>query len=188
MEVPMRRFLRLTVACAMLLPAAALTACATMNVSSQVQRGLNISHYHTYDWGSPDAFPVGDSRLETPFFRDHLEGAVEKALAARGFERAAVSEKADLLFHYHASVNERIDVSRTDRGVRDTYEGADGVTVTSFEAGTIVLDGGDARTDRVIWRGWAQRNLQGVIDNPDRLAKMIDEAVSRMMARFPRPL
>ena len=38
----------------------AITGCATMNVSSHVQRGLDVSRYHTYDWGPADALPAGD--------------------------------------------------------------------------------------------------------------------------------
>jgi hypothetical protein len=179
----MRSLLRLI---AVAIPVLGLSACATMNVSSQVQRGLNFSQYHSFDWGEPDALPPGDPRLATPFFRDHLEGAVERALAAKGYERARSADAADLLIHYHASIDERIDVSRTDsqRG----YGYPSDVNVYTFEAGTIVIDVVDARTSRVIWRGWAQHSLEGVLDNTDRMAKLIDEAVSRMMARFPRPM
>ena len=180
----MRPLLRLM---AVVLPVIGFTACATMNVSSQVQRGLDFSKYHSYEWGEPDALPAGDPRLATPFFRDHLEGAVEKALAAKGFERATAG-RPDLLIHYHASIDERIDVNRADRDRGYGYGGNSGITVYSFEAGTIVVDVVDARTDRVIWRGWAQKSLEGVLDNPDRMAAMIDQAVARMMARFPRPL
>jgi hypothetical protein len=178
----MRPILRLaTVAAAALF----ITGCATMNVSSQVQRDLSFSNYHTFDWGEPGPLPPNDPRLATPFFRDHLEGAVERALAAKGFEHAAPSATADLLFHYHASIDDRIDVSRSDTG---GYQGGNGITVTSFEAGTIVIDVVDTKTNRVVWRGWAQHSLEGVLDNQDRLAALIDEAVSRMMARFPRPM
>ena len=62
--------------------ATAVTACATMNVSSHVERGLDITKYHTYEWGPADALPTGDPRLDKdPFFKDHVEGAVEKSMA-----------------------------------------------------------------------------------------------------------
>ena len=73
----------------------AITGCATMNVSSHVQRGLDVSRYHTYDWGPADALPAGDPRLEqNPFFQDHLRGEVEKAMTLRGFEWSAAGERA----------------------------------------------------------------------------------------------
>src|SRR6188472_936791 len=99
-----RRFLRFA---AVGIFSLAFSGCATMTVSSHVQRGLDFSQYRTYDWGPADALPTGDPRLDrNPFFRDHVEGAVEKQLAARGFSRP-MSGTADLLLHYHASITQR---------------------------------------------------------------------------------
>ena len=52
-----------------------LSGCATMRVSSHVERGLDFSQDRTFDWGPPDALPLGDPRLDKdPFFRDQVEG------------------------------------------------------------------------------------------------------------------
>lgn len=80
-----------------------------MTVSSHVDRGINFARYRTYDWGPADALPTGDPRLDkNPFFKDHVKGAVEKQLAARGLEMST-SGTPVLLIHYHASFTERID-------------------------------------------------------------------------------
>ena len=156
-----------------------------MNVSSHVQRGLDFAHYRTYDWGPADALPTGDPRLDrNPFFKDHVMGAVEKQLAARGLERSA-SGTPDLLIHYHASINQRIDVYGVDQRIRLLLRRRLQGRVVDYEAGTLVLDIVDARTNRVIWRGWAQDSVEGVLDNQDRMARKIDEAVTRMLARLP---
>ena len=106
----MRRFLGLTTATIAVLAAA---GCATMNVSSHVEPGLNIVQHHTYQWGPADALPTGDARLDkNPFFQDHVQGAVEKELAGRGFEWREGTP--DLLIHYHANISERIDIDRVD--------------------------------------------------------------------------
>jgi hypothetical protein len=69
--------------------ALAATHCATLNVSSHVQRGLDFAQFHTYDRGPADALPTGDPRLDrNPFFGDQVEGAVEKQPATKGFERS----------------------------------------------------------------------------------------------------
>ena len=61
----------------------AVAGCATMTVSSHIERNINFSQYATYDWGPPDNLPVGDPRLDNnPFFNDYLQGAIEKQLAA----------------------------------------------------------------------------------------------------------
>src|SRR3954454_10767617 len=86
------------------------SGCASMTVSSHIERGVNFNDFITYDWGPPDNLPVGDPRLDNnPFFNDYLQGAVEKKLAAKGFARV-VTGTPDLLVHYHASVNQRMDV------------------------------------------------------------------------------
>ena len=70
--------------------ALAVTGCATMSVSSHVRGGIDFATYRTYDWGPADALPTGDPRLDQdPYFKDHLMGAVEKQLAARGYVRSS---------------------------------------------------------------------------------------------------
>jgi hypothetical protein len=164
----------------------AVAGCATMQVSSHVQRDVDFSRYRTYDWGPADALPTGDPRLDNnPFFKDHMQGAVEKALAARGL--ALVSDpRADLLIHYHASVTQRLDVNRIDQRYGYCYGEDCNVRVTDYEAGTIVLDLVDGHTNRLVWRGWASDSLDGVIDNQQRMERMINQAVTRMMAQLPR--
>jgi hypothetical protein len=114
-----------------------------------------------------------------------VQGAVEWQLATRGI-RASTAGSADLLVHYHASIDTRIDVSASER----QYERCQGNDCSSwvqeYEAGTLVLDVVDARTNRLIWRGWTQDGVQA-FDNRDQMTKKIAEAVERMMRRFPRP-
>jgi hypothetical protein len=181
----MRRLTALTQAA---IAAMAIAGCATMNVSSHVERGLDVSQYKTYDWGPADALPTGDARLDKdPFFQDHVQGAVEKAMAARAFEWAT-SGTPDLRIHYHANITERIDIDRLDRERGYcTGEGCAPPT-TRYEAGTLVIDVIDARTNRLVWRAWSQDTVKDMLDNQDVMARQIDEAVTRMFARFPRPL
>ena len=166
----------------------AITGCATMNVSSHVERGLDIAKYHTYDWGPADALPTGDPRLDKdPFFKDHLQGAVEKSMAARGLDWATTGTP-DLRIHYHANISERIEIDQLDRD--RGYCAGDACTppVISYEAGTLVIDVIDTRTNKLVWRGWAQHAVKDMLGNQDTMARQIDEAVTRMFARFPRPL
>jgi uncharacterized protein DUF4136 len=161
-------------------------ACAPMTVSSHVERGLDLAQYHTFAWGPADALPTGDPRLDrNPFFKDHFEGAVEKQLAKRGVELATTAP--DLLIHYHASISHRIDVSHVETSASSCVSGNCDPPVVDFEAGTLMLDIVDARTNRLIWRGWAQHAIGDELENQDHLAQRIDEAVTQMLARF-RPL
>jgi hypothetical protein len=165
--------------------ALALTGCATtMTVGSHVQPGLDTARYRTYDWGPADTLPTGDPRLDrNPFFQDHTQGAVEKQMGAKGIERVS-SSTPDLLIHIHASITQRINPNQADLVVG--YCTADSCPgLSEYEAGTIVLDMIDARTNRLVWRAWAQNNIESALENSDELDRVINEAVTRMFAKFP---
>jgi hypothetical protein len=165
-----------------------LAGCAThTTVSSHVERGLDLSRYRTFDWGPADALPAGDARLDkNPFFEDRVLGAVEKGLAARGLA-LATAEAPDLLIHYHATIARRIHVN---------HAGSDGYCaqadcppeVAEYETATLVLDIIDARTNSLIWRGWAQNNVDEMLKDENRMAQTVEDAVARMLLRLPPKL
>jgi hypothetical protein len=157
-----------------------------MTVSSHVEHGLDLSRYRTFDWGPADALPTGDPRLEkNPYFKDHVQGAVEKGLLARGFHLTAVDATADLLVHYHANISKRINVNHVDGASGYCSQAVCPPEVVEYEAGTLVLDIVDARRNRLIWRGWAQNSVEDMLNDPERMAKTIDAAVARMLLRLP---
>jgi hypothetical protein len=164
----------------------AIGGCATMRVSSHTERGLSWSHYRTFDWGPADSLPAGDPRFEAdPYFQDRVQGAIEKQMAASGFARTAPAAQPDLLVHYHATIAERIDVDEIDRDHGYCVTADCRPRVTRYEAGTLVVDIVDARTSRLIWRGWAQDSLHGVLGNHERIRHTIDESVTRMFETLP---
>ena len=160
--------------------------CAPVRVSSHVDRARDFTQYRTFDWGAPDALPAGDPRLERDaFFQDHIQGAIERHLAARGLERADAAAVPDVRVHFHAVVDRRLDVDRLD--VQSGYcDGGDcRAGVSDYERGTLVVDLIDVRTNRLVWRGWAQDSVDGVLDNQDRMARKIEDAVRLMFERLP---
>ncbi len=174
-------------ACFCLVAAAVTTAgcAATMNVSSYVERGTDFTQFRTYDWGPADALPTGDPRLDDdPFFLDHFEGAVEVGMAGKGYRRA---EKGmpDLLIHYHAAIRPRTDINRLDRESGYCYDGDCRVRTIESETGTLVIDVIDTRTNKLIWRGWAQHGVVDILNNRDRMETRIDQAVARMLEQLP---
>ena len=164
----------------------ALTGCVPVKVNSYLERGADLTRYRTYDWGAPDSWTTGDPRLDNnPFFQERVRADVDKQLAGRGFEKT-MSGRPDLRLHYHASFTQRIDTNGLDeaRGYCDNHDCQPYV----YEAGTLLLDFVDTRTNRVVWRGWAEGSVDGVIDNQQWLEQRVDDAVKRILARLPRAL
>jgi len=168
--------------------AVALSGCATgMTAGAYVDRGLDFSRYRTFEWGVPDSLPTGDPRLDQdPYFNDRFMGAVERGLATRGL--VLTDGSPDLRIHYHASVSRLLDANRLDAEYGSCVGEDCSNRVVEYEAGTLVLDIIDARTERLVWRGWARDSLEDVLGDRERLEKMVDDAVGRMLQRLPRDL
>jgi hypothetical protein len=159
--------------------AVALAGCATMQVNSYTERGLDLRSYRTYNWAPADQAPTGDPRLDNnQFFQERVRMAVENRLATRGLAKTAMP---DLLVHYHASVVQDIHTSSFAPGDRSCEDCGPEV----YDAGTLLIDLVDARTNRLLWRGWAKGSIEGVIDDQDWLEQRIDEAVARIFRELP---
>lgn len=160
---------------------AALAGCATApKVYSFIDRGADLNRYRSYGWGPADKQSTGDPRLDNnEIVQQRIQALVEAELASRGFNRAAGSP--DLLVHYHASVEQRIDLQTSE-----PYTPCPDCKPFIYEAGTLVVDLVDARTGRLVWRGWAEGSVEGVIDNQQWLEERLADSVRRIFATLPR--
>lgn len=178
----MTRAARARTACLAVVAAVAFAGCATVRVNSYLSRQADFGRYRSYAWAASDRLATGDPRLDNnPFFLARLRMDVDRHLAARGFEPAA---SPDLVIHYHASVGDEIDVNGADSAYGQCD--VDECSPVVYQAGTIVLDLVDARTNQLVWRGWARDTLDGAIDNQDWLEQKIDRAVLKIMERLPK--
>jgi hypothetical protein len=172
--------------CLGLTVALTLTGCATMRVNSYLERGADVRYYRTYAWAPAESFSTGDARLDNNrFFIERVQAAVERELAPRGMAKAAFGT-SDVILHYHARLHQQLEVNDRD-AIGGRCEGT-GCGPFVYEAGTLLIDVVDARTNRLAWRGWAERSLDGVIDDQEWMNKTIDDAVGRIIARLPRGL
>lgn len=180
---------RASTACMALTAAVTLSACAsTMTAGSHVRRGLEISRYRTFDWGPADELPAGDPRLDAdPFFMDQVRGGVERALASRSLALSSGAEP-DLLIHVHASVDRRIDVNRTEQQHGHCQVQNCDDWVMEYQAGTLVVDVVDARTNQLIWRGWAQDSVDAELGDRKKMAAKLQGKIRLIMSRFPKRL
>ena len=161
-----------------------LWGCAPMQVNSYAERGAAFQQYRTFAWGPADPKSTGDPRLDSNrFFDERVRAQVEKQLESRGFEKTAASP--DLLVHYHTNVNQEIDVRQLDGSYApDNTDHRSWV----YDKGTLFLDLVEPGTGGLVWRGWAEGSIDGVVDNQALLASRIDEAVGRILTRWPNRL
>lgn len=164
----------------------ALAACASVSAGADFAPGLDLAPYRTFDWGAGDTLPAGDPRLDNnPFFDARVRAAVERELGLKGITRRASSP--DLLIHYHASVRQRVDVIRTDEVRGYTFGGVNtSEKVLEYEEGTLILDMAEAKSKRILWRGWAQTDVDGILDDQRELEKRLGTSVRKMIEKLPR--
>ncbi|MFN8573853.1 MAG: DUF4136 domain-containing protein [Gemmatimonadaceae bacterium] len=159
------------------------TACATMDIGADYEQSATLTPFRSFSFDTRDALPTGDPRLDNnPFFDSRMRAAVEFEMAAKGLKRADTG--TDLLVHYHASVSQRVDVLRSDteRGYSDVT--GTPANVVQFDEGTILVDVVDAKSKRVIWRGWARADMGGVLSDPHTMDAFVQKAVHGMFTRF----
>lgn len=169
-----------------IISALALTNCASMTVNSYTERDVDFAQYHSYSWGPPDQRTTGDPRLDNnPFFHERIQAEVERQLTRRGYLKTTRGQP-DLTIHYHASISQAVDVNGADR--QAGYCGAGDCEPYVYEAGTLLFDLVDAHTQRVIWRGWAEGSVDGVVNNQAWMEQKIDEIVAKVLEKLPRRL
>ena len=175
--------------------ALAVSACASLSVNSFTERGTDFSRYRTYKFGPAENVSTGDPRLDdNPFFNERVQAGVDKMLTGRGFEKTRAA-RADVLVHYHASVSQQIELGDSERN--ECVAGAAVGTPKTppgncqpymYDAGTLLIDLVDGRTHKLLWRGWANGSMDGVMANQERMEQRVDESVTRILEKLPRRL
>jgi hypothetical protein len=173
---------RLVLAGMVALAAIGTAGCSALRVNAYQEPGFDVARYRTFAWASHDAFSTGDPRLDNNrFFIERVQRAVERELALRGLERDAAAP--DVTLHIHARFDQRIRQADLEPA---SAPGSQRGQTEVYEAGTVLLDVVDRRTERVAWRGWAEGAFDGVVDDQDWLDATIDKTVTKILARFPR--
>ena len=91
-------------------------------------------------------------------------GAVGLTVAKVGEAEVMLgSGTPDLLVHYHANINHRFEVNEAEANCSYNCQ----PRTIDYEQGTLVIDVLNARSSKLVWRGWAQDSVQGIIDNQD---------------------
>ena len=160
-------------------------SCAPITTNAYLQQGAPMASYGTYGWGPAAALSTGDPRLDNnEMFDARVRAQIEAALDRRGFEQVRGLGLPDLLVHYHASVTQKIDARELDLGYVAHQEAHDRAPLV-YDDGTLVVDLVDTRTNLLVWRGWAESALDGVIDNQEWMEQRVDQAIDRIFRRLP---
>jgi hypothetical protein len=157
-----------------------LLACSTIKVTTDYNREFDFSGFRTYAWtaGRPDV--LRDPLIDTAILERRVKQAVESGLRLKGYVKA--EQDPDFLVSYHFGTESQVDVSSCGYHypMSPRCWGQEIETYT-YTRGTLILDFVEPEDLELVWRGYAE----GAIHDVDRMTETINEAVSRILDRFP---
>ncbi len=156
-------------------------SCSTIyGVKYDYDQQANFADLKTFDW-----MPVPEKAGIDSFVVQRVKNAVNTELQAKGL--MMTSDNPDFLIATHLGQKEKVQVTDYGYGYgphRGYRGGADGAFTYEYEEGSLILDFVDAKSMKMIWRGAAKAEIQHV-DTPDKSEKLINEAVNKILKKFP---
>ena len=178
---------RLIFSCVLL--ALLLSGCAPRVYTEQDDQA-RFEGYHNYAWLSPPPPAVHNPILDSDILEGRVHRSVENTLKSRGFDEVAADANPDFLVTYHTASKQKIESSGASLsfGFIDAFPHGFGAVavpiggdVESRDEGTLMVDVIDAKSKRLVWRGWTTGWL-----SPDNYTQeAVDSAVKQILDKFP---
>ena len=186
----MRRFVSFLSLCLLTGLIIPLQSCTSITVQSDYDESVDFSQYKTFGWSAhteSEKKPrrhqkkgAVDSRYKA-LMDKRLKTDVEEVLMNRGFSKTS-PEQADLLLSFQFGLKqttERIGFRSGGRG-----RGGGGISRSMkipVTEDNIVLEMIDRETNQLVWRGWAEGELEDI----SKESKILTDSVQKFLADFP---
>ena len=165
----------------------AMIGCSTMRVSYDYDPQADFSSMNTFDW-----HPVPQGASVNEMIVQQVRGEVMQKLETQGLRCG--EENPDFLIAIHGGKVSKLDVvdwgysygGPGRYGRYGPYSTSRRIDVHEYEEGNLVLDFVDTDTKELIWRGTATDALDADA-TPDERRKQIQEAVAKILAKYPPP-
>ncbi|WP_276131848.1 DUF4136 domain-containing protein [Polluticoccus soli] len=165
-----------------------LASCSSsLDVISDYDKGANFSNYRTYgidEFSTPEELSTEN--------KERILTAVRSEMLKKGFTESTLPDMlvhVSAIFHYEESVPTSRDYYSYG-GVFRPYVWGNGAGVTAYTTydvknyidGSLIIDIGDAETQRLLWEGIGNKEIYREMVDP---VSEIPEAVKKIMASFP---
>ena len=175
-----------------------LAGCSSTNVSTNYSHRVDFKSLKTYAWYSNEVNISKDSRKVLNAALDrHIRDEIESRLNDKGFTKSS-DGNTDFLVNYVVSAQTRINLKTyhvysgstpnvvftrgnrlqlVNQKVLDTEQ-------NEYLEGTLLIDMIDPKSDKMMWRGVAEKRLTGDLDAAQRAA-IASEAIRKVIGQFP---
>ncbi|MBN1346426.1 MAG: DUF4136 domain-containing protein [Phycisphaerae bacterium] len=146
--------------------------------------GARIPPTGKYSWSSQlGKLPEGQG-IDKAKVGIRVREAVERHLGSKGYELKGVGYQVDFLVAYEVILEGDLDpAALAQRKGYGTEDWGDELG-QKYEKGSLVIDVLDPKTNKLIWRGVADAEL-AVVATEEQKRKRVDEAVKRILQKFP---
>ncbi len=156
-------------------------------IQTQHDTDIEFGAYVSYAWVPDDKAWANPVFLQYPELPGFIAAAVDRQLAAKGYEKAAQGA-ASFLMAMSASIQDVTVVSKhryqgwTHGYNRSSLSNVNTATqLDKMAEGTLILEVIDTANEGVVW----QSHAAGVITARDHMEKVVGAAVARMLEAFP---
>lgn len=159
-----------------------LAGCAETRVATDFTPGIDYLRYHSFAWVAPEDAgheirPIWDNALLT----ERIAANVSLVMKSKGY-REAPPAQADMLISYKVSSRQKIASYDYGAGYfARPFWIQQGTDVYSYEEGTLAIDILDAKTHKLIWRGWTST----IVNDEPLPTKTVNAMINKILARFP---
>jgi Domain of unknown function (DUF4136) len=128
----------------LLLVFAATGAVRAQNVRVDYDSNLDFAPFKTYAWQQ-------ETPAKNSLWDQRITGGVDREMAAKGFEKVALTANPDLVVLYHAALGEQTELNTMGMGWGARWGGRGATTVDKIPTGRVTIDIGDAKTKKIAW-------------------------------------
>jgi hypothetical protein len=163
---------------------AALAALGTIafaqNVTYDFDRSVDFGRLRSYSW-------IRGTVLNDQLNHGRIVRAVDAQLSLKGLAKVEQSARPDVLVAYHATFDRNLEINGFSSGWGPYRFGGSRSGMARAEeilVGTLAVDVVDAKTNTIVWRGLASKDID-VKASPEKREKNINQTVGKLFKNFP---
>jgi len=170
----------------------AMAACVNTSVTIDYDPETNFSTIKSFAWQDKIQPQTGDHKIDNEIVDKQIRSAVDSGLIAKGLTQVPASQ-AEILVSYQIAINPKlrdqnvsgaIGLSKSSGGSNVGLSLGIPLAHSNYDEGTTILDIIEVKSNLIIWRGVAGRQINpsaSAQENADKIKKLVSE----MLDGFP---
>lgn len=168
-------------------------SCTSSTITTNIDSTIDFSAYRTFAW-LPDS-SWRETKYDNAILQRNVEQETVKILKSKGYRVDTL--RADFLVHHHITVENRTRLVQASnyRYAPNIFMGRYGYFYTMYQPmmisnrfrevpyreGTLIIDVIDRKEQRLVWRGWSEKSIEGITDFETSLSSRVWD----ILAQFP---